>query len=520
MKLLINHASVCEGGPTHVTVPDGATTIAQVIELFKGQTGVTQRIRLRAATRQLRLADTLDAAGIADGHELLAIKNVSGSAAYQALRRVERGITRQTHAHGVLMGRVDEVGTAVRGGFDRVEAGVDRVEAGVGRIEERLERALAIVAPEQSAAATPREQLTFLQNRRATDLNHIRLLRDSVRRPRDETLQEDVRPRAKAKAEPKAEPKAKAQPKAKAEPRAPECTFVLTRGQRRGQPCGRRNCRLHGQADESQGVSQVDSPTFGDNVNFHNLSVRAPAAHDEAEATESVLRPDVPTAVEVEDDVFSEMLEHEHVANPEEGEAATGHASVPEATDPVDAATEPAASAEQTPLGTTEPAASAEQTPLGTTEPAAAAAPIDVIKEFDYVTINPRAKWKDETVVHNYELRVSVQRHTALVQRIFQHYGTMAQCVCVYNFYDDLDSYHRPSRFTIEYDKLVKAWPDENSMITLPRCESVWRVNESDEERRMLTVQLWTREGKCGCVHCKPLREHAIKHFSADALLQ
>ena len=350
-KLLINHASVCEGGPTHVTVPDGATTVAQVIELFKEQTGVTQRIRLRAATRQLRLADTLDAAGIADGHELLAIKNASGSAAYQALRRVERGITRQTHAHGALMTRVDEVGAAVRGGFDRVEAGVDRVEAGVGRIEERLERALAIVAPEQSAAATPREQLTFLQNRRATDLNHIRLLRDSVRRPRDETLQEDVRPRAKAKAEPKAEPKAKAQPKAKAEPRAPECTFILTRGQRRGQPCGRRNCRLHGQADESQVVSQVvsqvDSPTVGDNVNFHNLSVRAPAAHDEAEATESVLRPDVPTAVEVEDDVFSEMLEHEHVANPEEGEAAT----------------EPAASAEQTPLGTTAAAASAEQTP-------------------------------------------------------------------------------------------------------------------------------------------------------------
>ena len=513
MKLLINHASVCEGGPTHVTVPDGATTIAQVIELFKEQTGATQRIRLRAATRELRLADTLDAAGIADGHELLAIKNASGSAAYQALRRVERGITRQTHAHGVLMGRVDEVGTAVRGGFDRVEAGVDRVEAGVGRVEERLERALAIVAPEQSAAATPREQLTFLQNRRATDLNHIRLLRDSVRRHRDESAQENVRPRAKAKAEPKAEPKAKA------EPRAPECTFVLTRGQRRGQPCGRRNCRLHGQADESQVVSQVDSqivsPTVGDNVNFHNLSVRAPAAHDEAEATESVLRPDVPTAVEVEDDVFSEMLEHEHVANPEEktenvreatdhesdreektdhesvweektdhasvreatepGEAATGHASVPEATDPVDAATEPAASAEQTPLGTIEPAASAEQTPFGTTEPAAsAAAPIDDIKESDYVIIDPKAEWRDRNVVHFADIRVSVQKNTALVRTIYESWGKkLAQCFCVHDFVEGGNSRHLTTRFVIEYDKLQKAWPKENSMIALPRCKSV-----------------------------------------------
>ena len=94
----------------------------------------------------------------------------------------------------------------------------------------------------------------------------------------------------------------------------------------------------------------------------------------------------------------------------------------------------------------------------------------------------------------------------------------MAQCLCVFDFATDGGSNHRLSRFTIEYDKLQKAWPKENSMIPLPRCKSVWRVNEADEEMRALTVQLWTRA--CDCVHCKPLKEGATKNFSADALLQ
>ena len=209
MELIINHRSVCEGGPTHLTVPDGATTIGQVIALFKKQTGITHRIRLRAGPRELRSTDTLDEAGIAGGDVLTAVKNTSGSATYQALCRVELGISRQSRAHGELMAQVGAVGTAVSGGFQRVE--------------ERLERALAHVAPEQSGDATPREQLTFLQNRRATDLNRIRLIRDSVRRGRDEASEEtEARPKAKAKAQPKA-----------SRPEVPVCNFVLTRGPRK-----------------------------------------------------------------------------------------------------------------------------------------------------------------------------------------------------------------------------------------------------------------------------------------------
>ena len=93
--LTINHTSMAGGGPTQILAPDGATTIGQVVELFKEQTGITQRIRLRAAKRELRLTDTLDGVGIVGGHVLTAVKNTNGSPAYQALRRVELGISRQ-----------------------------------------------------------------------------------------------------------------------------------------------------------------------------------------------------------------------------------------------------------------------------------------------------------------------------------------------------------------------------------------------------------------------------------------
>ena len=159
MELIINHRNICEGGPTHLTVPDGATTIGQVIALFKEQKGITQRIRLRAGRRMLCSTDTLDGVGIAGNHVLAAVKNTSGAATYQALRRVELGISRQSRSHGEMTRQIGDVATAVSGGFQRVE--------------ERLERALAHAALEQSGDATPREQLTFLQNRRATDLNHI-----------------------------------------------------------------------------------------------------------------------------------------------------------------------------------------------------------------------------------------------------------------------------------------------------------------------------------------------------------
>ena len=53
-----------------------------------------------------------------------------------------------------------------------------------------------------------------------------------------------------------------ARPKAKAKSRAelPECNFTLTRGPRKGQPCGKRGCKAHGQVvpDESQSVLHVE----------------------------------------------------------------------------------------------------------------------------------------------------------------------------------------------------------------------------------------------------------------------
>ena len=158
MELTINHSSVCEGGPTQITVADGTTTVAQVIELLKERTGAAGNVRLRTSARQvLRLTDTLDEMGILSGHVLLAFRRAIHTPAAQALRRIERGITQQSYAHGELMARVGAVGTAVEAGFNRVEAGVDRVEA-------RLERTLHAVAAYLPEGATPREELTFLQN--------------------------------------------------------------------------------------------------------------------------------------------------------------------------------------------------------------------------------------------------------------------------------------------------------------------------------------------------------------------
>ena len=152
--------------------------------MFKEQTGAAGAIRLRTSTRQqLRLTQTLNEVGILSGHVLLAFRNAAGLPATQALRRIERGVTQQSYAHRELMGQVGAVGTAVEAGFNRAEAGFNRVEAGVGRVEERLERALALGEPEPAGDAPPREQLTYLQHRRAKDLNRMRVLRTMVRRP-------------------------------------------------------------------------------------------------------------------------------------------------------------------------------------------------------------------------------------------------------------------------------------------------------------------------------------------------
>ena len=103
-QLTINHASVAEGGPTHILAPDGATTIARVVEMFKEQTGAAGTIRLRTSRRHvLRLTDTLDEAGLAgmfNSRVLLAFRNTRQAPATRALRRIERGITLQSYAHG------------------------------------------------------------------------------------------------------------------------------------------------------------------------------------------------------------------------------------------------------------------------------------------------------------------------------------------------------------------------------------------------------------------------------------
>ena len=117
MELIINHRSICEGGPAHITVPDGATTVGRVIALFKEQTGVTCPVRLKTAQRVLRSTDTLDGAGIAGGHALTAVKNTNGSPAYQALRRIELGISRQSRAHGEMTRQISDVATALTSGF-------------------------------------------------------------------------------------------------------------------------------------------------------------------------------------------------------------------------------------------------------------------------------------------------------------------------------------------------------------------------------------------------------------------
>ena len=91
---------------------------------------------------------------------------------------------------------------------------------------------------------------------------------------------------------------------------------------------------------------------------------------------------------------------------------------------------------------------------------------------------------------------------------------------------------HVLRHFTIEVDKLQKAWPEKDSLIPLPRCQSVWQVNDEDAAKRVLTVELRTRASNCGCASCTPLKVGAFKHywpqcgslgvvlFGADALLQ
>ena len=123
MELIINHRSVCEGGPTHVTVADGAATIGQVIALFKEQKGVTCPIRLRDGRRVLRSTDTLDEVGIQSGRALVASKNAGGSPAYQALRRIEQGISSQSRAHGEMTRQISDVATAVSSGFSESRKG-------------------------------------------------------------------------------------------------------------------------------------------------------------------------------------------------------------------------------------------------------------------------------------------------------------------------------------------------------------------------------------------------------------
>ena len=68
----------------------------------------------------LRSADTLEALGIHSGHGLTAVKNTCASPAFQALRRIERGVSTQSRAHRQLTEQVGGVATAVSSGFERV----------------------------------------------------------------------------------------------------------------------------------------------------------------------------------------------------------------------------------------------------------------------------------------------------------------------------------------------------------------------------------------------------------------
>ena len=66
---------------------------------------------------------------------------------------------------------------------------------------------------------------------------------------RDEAVEQtEARPKAKAKV----------QPKAKSRAELPECNFVMTRGPRRGQPCGKRGCKAH--QEQTTGDSMVPIP--------------------------------------------------------------------------------------------------------------------------------------------------------------------------------------------------------------------------------------------------------------------
>ena len=126
MELVVNHGSLCDGGPARIAVADGSTTVGQVIALFKQQTGVSCAVRLKDGRRVLRSADTLEALGIRSGHAVTAVKNAFGSPAYQALRRIEKGVSVQSRAHGEIATQVSEVATAVSSGFERVEAQLQR----------------------------------------------------------------------------------------------------------------------------------------------------------------------------------------------------------------------------------------------------------------------------------------------------------------------------------------------------------------------------------------------------------
>ena len=186
MEVVINYRNICDGGPARIAVADGSTTVGQVIALFKQQTGVSCAVRLKDKQRVLRSADTLEALGIRSGHAVTAVKNAYGSPAYQALRRIEKGVSTQSRAHRQLAEQVGGVATAVSSGFERVEA--------------QLQRTLECVAVHLPDNATPQERISFLQNRRATDLNHIRMIRDSRIRERDEAHEANARPKAKARA--------------------------------------------------------------------------------------------------------------------------------------------------------------------------------------------------------------------------------------------------------------------------------------------------------------------------------
>ena len=109
MEVVIQHPTGCEGGPAKLSFGDGSTTITQVIAAFKEQTGTAFSVRLRAGGRKLRATSTLAEAGIVSGQTLSADKNTCGSAAAQALRRLERGVTQQSRNHRDVMVKLNGI---------------------------------------------------------------------------------------------------------------------------------------------------------------------------------------------------------------------------------------------------------------------------------------------------------------------------------------------------------------------------------------------------------------------------